>query len=71
MSTLGLVVSKMTCGNCVKHVTNALSGIHGVSKVDVDLKSGHVKIEGDLPNDPTVFINALAEQGYPATISVA
>ena len=71
MSTLELEVSKMTCGNCVKHVSNALSNIKGVDKVDVDLKTGHVKIEGDLPQDANVFINALAEEGYPATVSVA
>ena len=69
MATLNLTVSNMSCGNCVKHVTNALSAINGVQTVDVDLKSGHVKVEGDLPADTNVFINALAEEGYPATLS--
>lgn len=71
MSALELNVSNMTCGHCVKHVTSALSNISGVNKVDVDLHSGHVRVEGDLPQDSNVFINALADEGYPATVSVA
>lgn len=68
MKNLNLSVSNMSCGNCVKHVTHALSAINGVTKVDVDLKTGLVKLEGELPNDSNVFIAALAEEGYPATV---
>jgi copper chaperone len=71
MNKLELQVSNMTCGNCVKHVTNALTNIAGVDKVDVDLKSGHVSIAGKLPEDTSIFIHALAEEGYPSIVTGA
>ena len=33
-------VKGMTCPNCVKHVTKALSGMEGVSDVSVSLEAG-------------------------------
>lgn len=68
MKTLHLTVSNMSCGNCVKHVTNALLAINGVNTVDIDLKSGHAKIEGEFTDDANIFISALAEEGYPASV---
>ena len=37
MSEINLNVSGMTCGSCVKHVTNALKALDGVVDVNVDL----------------------------------
>jgi copper chaperone len=34
-----LTIEGMTCGGCVKSVTNVLSGLNGVSEVAVDLAS--------------------------------
>ncbi len=68
MKTLNLKVDNMSCGNCVKHVTHALSAINGINTVEVDLKSGRVKIEGEFTDDANVLITALAEEGYPASV---
>lgn len=40
MTTTTYAVIGMTCGHCVHAVTGELSGLEGVSKVDVDLVPG-------------------------------
>lgn len=59
-----LAISGMTCDNCVKHVTNALSSVEGVRSVKVDLASGLGKIEGDAP--VASLIAAIEGEGYQA-----
>lgn len=59
-----LAISGMTCDNCVKHVTNALSSVEGVSSVKVDLASGLGEIEGDAP--VASLIAAIEDEGYQA-----
>ena len=46
MSEINLNVSGMTCGSCVKHVTNALKTLDGVGDVSVDLATGRLKLTG-------------------------
>lgn len=48
MKTIDLQVEGMSCGSCVKHVTHALQPLPGVSGVEVDLQSGHVRVSGEL-----------------------
>lgn len=43
-STL-LKIGGMTCGGCVRSVTNALQSAPGVSKAEVDLATGQARIE--------------------------
>ena len=69
METINLTVSGMTCGACVKHVEKAISSIAGVRKVEVDLASGAVKVEGDVAQYEKEIIAALEEDGYPAQVS--
>ena len=69
METINLTVSGMTCGSCVKHVEKAVSSIAGVEKVEVDLASGAVKVEGDVSQKVAQIIAALEEDGYPAKVS--
>jgi copper chaperone len=40
MTTTTYAVTGMTCGHCVRAVTGELSGLEGVSRVDVDLVPG-------------------------------
>lgn len=68
METINLTVSGMTCGACVKHVEKAINSILGVKKVEVDLASGVVKVEG-ISQHVKEIIAALEEDGYPAKIS--
>jgi copper chaperone len=39
-------VSGMTCGGCVRAVTNAIKAAAPAARVDVDLPNGRVTVEG-------------------------
>lgn len=69
MSEINLSVSGMTCGSCVKHVTNALKPLDGVEDVVVDLATGKVKVTRTT-NKSDDLIAALIEDGYPAQLDV-
>lgn len=70
MSEINLSVSGMTCGSCVKHVTNAIKPLDGVEDVSVDLAAGKVKVTRatDRSDD---LIAALVEDGYPAQLDAS
>lgn len=60
-----LKIQGMTCGNCVKHVTTALSVLDGVQRVEVDLQSGSARVEHDPAQAPLArLLSALEEEGY-------
>ena len=71
MNTIDLEVQGMSCGSCVKHVTQALQTLSGVQHVDVSLQSGHVKVSGALATDGLSLISALNAAGYPAKLSTS
>jgi len=64
MSTTVWTVQGMTCAHCVAAVTEEVSGIPGVSDVDVDLETGQVTVTAE--SDPTTAAVAAAvdEAGY-------
>ena len=66
MSKIELSVRDMTCGNCVRHVSEALEKQAGVERALVDLESGRAVVSGDA--DPERLIAALHEEGYPAEL---
>jgi copper chaperone len=37
-------VAKMSCGHCVRAVTEAVHGVDAAARVDVDLKAGEVTV---------------------------
>jgi len=50
---------------CVKHVTEALEGVDGVKKVQVNLDKGQAKVRYDPDKaDLSAFKTAVAEAGY-------
>ena len=62
-----LNVEGMTCMHCVKAVTEALSGVPGVTKVEeVDLEQGTARVEGS--PDPQELVAAVKEAGYQAKV---
>jgi copper chaperone CopZ len=69
MKAVELQVQGMSCGSCVKHVTEALRPLEGVSDVTVDLQAGRVKISGD--SDNHAQLAALENAGYPAQLATA
>lgn len=62
-----LHVSGMTCQNCVRHVTEALSGVSGVTGVAVDLAAGRAEVQG--APDTQALVAALEEEGYDAKVA--
>jgi len=71
MSTIDLEVQGMSCGSCVKHVTQALQTVAGVSGVEVDLQSGHVRVSGEFPKGSEPLITALGSADYPAQLATS
>ena len=69
METVNLIVNGMTCVACVKHVEKAINSITGVVKVEVDLASGAVKVQGNVSQHVKEMIAALEEDGYLAQVS--
>lgn len=70
MTTTIIDVQGMTCGNCVKHVTEELTGLDGVSAVDVNLNAGGVSpvtVTSTAPLDETAVREAVDEAGYTVT----
>jgi copper chaperone len=65
MENVTLNVKGMSCGHCVKAVEGSVGELHGVNKVQVDLKAGTVDVEY---NNETVSLEAIKEtiddQGY-------
>lgn len=57
-------VSGMTCGHCVQAVTQELSGLDGVTGVDVDLDAGEVTVTSDQPIERDRVEAAVDEAGY-------
>jgi copper chaperone len=55
-------VTGMTCGHCVRAVTNAITGLDTGAAVRVDLASGQVEIDSGLPR--AELAAAIAEEGY-------
>ena len=57
-------VKGMTCPNCVKHVTKALSGMEGVSDVAVDLAAGTAKFTASREIPDSELAAVLDDAGY-------
>ena len=61
--TLEYVVQGMTCTHCVASVTEEVSDVAGVTRVDVDLAGGRVAVHG-AGIDEEAVVAAVAEAGY-------
>jgi copper chaperone len=59
-----LTLPTMTCGHCVKTVTQTVQRVDAGARVQIDLPAHHVRIESAL--DAQVFRAALAAEGYDA-----
>ena len=65
MSSTTYDVQGMTCGHCVRSVTEEIEGIDGVTSVDVSLEAGVAVVDGDA--DVEAVRAAVAEAGYQVT----
>jgi copper chaperone len=59
-----IVVTGMTCDHCANAVRAEISGIPGVSQVDVDVASGQVKIVAEPRPDLAALREAVETAGY-------
>ena len=58
-----LTLPAMTCGHCVRAVTETVQRVDAAASVKIDLPTHHVSIESVQPG--AVFAAALTEEGYP------
>lgn len=63
MATGSFIVEGMTCGHCVKAVTEEVSGVPGVHGVEVDLASRTMVVQAD-EIDVDALRDAVEEAGY-------
>ena len=62
--TQTIFVNGMTCGHCINSVTEELSKINGVKRVEVDLASGKVDIDSNEEISKVKIEEAIKEAGY-------
>jgi copper ion binding protein len=64
MTTRTWTVTGMTCEHCVASVTEEVSELPGVRRVDVDLASGRLDVEADGSLSDADVRGAVEEAGY-------
>jgi copper chaperone len=65
METLTLNIKGMTCGGCVKSITNVLQQLPGVSTVNVSLEHNNATIAYDPAKvKPAQFNSAIEDAGF-------
>ena len=64
MTTSTYTVVGMTCGHCVKSVTEEVTQVPGVTAVDIDLASGGLTVTSDTTIDDSAVQAAVEEAGY-------
>jgi copper chaperone len=57
-----LTLPTMTCGHCVRTVTETVQRVDAQAKLQIDLPTHQVCIESAQPEQ--AFVAALAEEGY-------
>jgi copper chaperone CopZ len=64
MEKVVIQVGGMSCRHCSQAVKKALTGVHGVESVDVDLEKGRAELEVNEQFDIQAAERAIVEQGY-------
>ena len=67
MPTLNLKIDGMSCSNCVRHVTEALEEVDGVSGVQVNLDQAYAMVEVGDGVAESELSEAIEEAGYTVT----
>jgi copper chaperone len=69
MATTTLNIQGMTCGGCVKSVTNALQREDGVTRVEVVLEKGTATVDYDpAVTQPEALVAAVDDIGFEASV---
>lgn len=62
-----LRISGMSCGHCARTVSEALEGVQGVKKAEVDLAGGRAVVEyEETQTSPGALVGAVIDEGYTA-----
>lgn len=61
------LVENMTCGHCVRAVTQSITSADSAAQVDVDLTTKMTTVQSTQLNAEKI-IALLAEEGYPAQL---
>jgi Cu+-exporting ATPase len=63
-----LLIAGMTCGNCARHVTDALQGVAGVDSAEVSLQDGRARVRwrAETPPNLPALSEAVHAAGYSA-----
>ncbi|CAN2532280.1 Copper-transporting+P-type+ATPase [Methylocapsa aurea] len=61
-------VQEMSCGKCVKHVTEAVQKAEPQAQVKIDLATGKVEVSPS-PKDPDGLAKIITDAGYPARVA--
>jgi copper ion binding protein len=59
-----ILIEGMSCGHCVRHVTEALSELNGVSNVNVNLEAKTAVIEAGAEVSNDAIKAAIEDAGY-------
>jgi copper chaperone len=59
-----MTLPTMTCGHCVRTVTETVQKVDTQARLEIDLPTHQVRIESTLP--AAAFVTALAEEGFAA-----
>ncbi|WP_439859764.1 heavy-metal-associated domain-containing protein [Pseudomonas sp. MBLB4136] len=60
-------VQGMSCGHCVRAITDAVRDRDPLAEVQVDLVAGEVRIDSPLPSE--ALIEAIFEEGYSVSLA--
>lgn len=63
-NTVILKVEGMSCNNCVKHVTEALEALPGISEIEITLAEGKVAFRSTGAASEEQVAEALEDAGY-------
>ena len=69
MATTEYTVTGMSCGHCENAVREEVSGIAGVTGIEVSADTGRLVVISDQTVDDQAVIEAFDEAGYNATRS--
>src|SRR5436305_12088051 len=68
-----LSVTGMTCGNCARHVTEAIQSVPGVrsAMVSLDARSATVRWDAGAEENAVALVQAIEKEGYGAKVMEA
>lgn len=69
VQTTDIRIVGMSCQHCVRAVREALTGVPGVTAVEVDLDTGSARIQGSA--GAVDLLHAVREAGYQAEVGPA